>query len=178
VLVTHPDEREWVGLSTSEIDLKRILVAHDFSADAELALKYAFSLAGEYQAELHLVHVLSKEGHVEPEIAWAEGGVESLYTDVTRRLQEAVPKEAFLWCNIVNVVRSGRPADEILAYAKEKEIDLVCIGASGAGFRLGALLGSTVDRVLRRAPCPVFVARPVRTVASTEPKTIARSAKG
>jgi len=55
----------------------------------------------------------------------------------------------------------------------------VCMGASGAGFRLGALLGSTVDRVLRRAPCPVFVARPMAGVASTElPKLLHKTAQG
>jgi nucleotide-binding universal stress UspA family protein len=40
-------------------ELNRSLVAHDFSADSELALKYGVSLAQEYQAELHLLHVLS-----------------------------------------------------------------------------------------------------------------------
>jgi nucleotide-binding universal stress UspA family protein len=111
--------------------------------------------------------VISKERRDEPELAWTTG-VESLYKDVVGRLQQAVPKEALLWCSVVNAVRCGGPADEILAYAKEKEIDIVCIGASGVGFRLGALLGSTVDRVLRRAPCPVFVARPMATAASTD----------
>jgi nucleotide-binding universal stress UspA family protein len=168
VLVTHPNQHEWVGLSTSEIDLQRVLVACDFSPDSNLALNYAISLAQEYQAEVHLLHVISKERQDDPEVAWTQVGVESLYKDVARRLQQAVPKEAFLWCHVVNVVRCGRPADEILAYAKEKEIDVVCMGASGAGFRLGTLLGSTVDRVLRRAPCPVFVARPIASGASTE----------
>jgi len=167
VLVVHPNEREWVGLSTNEIDLHRVLIAYDFSADSELALSYGISLAQEYQTEVHLLHILSKDRQDEPEVAWSQIGGESLYKDVARRLQQAVPKEAFLWCNVVNAVRCGRPADEILAYAKEKEIDIVCMGASGAGFRLGALLGSTVDRVLRRAPCPVFVARPMATAAST-----------
>src|SRR5688500_6803531 len=61
VVVTHRQEREWVSFSAGEIDLNRILVAHDFSTHSELALKYGVSLAQEYQAELHLLHVLSKE---------------------------------------------------------------------------------------------------------------------
>jgi nucleotide-binding universal stress UspA family protein len=179
VLVTHPNEREWVGLSTSEIDLQRVLVADDFSSDADVALKYGLSLAQEYQAEMHLLHVTGKERQYEPEVAWTRVGIESLYNDVAHKLQEAVPKEAYLWCNVVNVVRCGRPADEILAYAKEKEIDIVCLGASGVGFRLGTLLGSTVDRVLRRAPCPVFVARRTASVASTElSQSLRKTAQG
>jgi len=167
VLVTHPREREWVSASTSEIDLHRVLVAHDFSPDSELALNYGASLAQEYQAEVHLVHVISGQEQEEPEVAWSHAGLESLYTSAANRLQQAVPKEVFLWCKLVNVVRRGHPAEEILAYGKEHEVDLICMGASGLGFKLGALFGSTVDRVLRQAPCPVLVARPVKPAATS-----------
>jgi nucleotide-binding universal stress UspA family protein len=162
VLVTHPNEREWVGLSTGEIDLHRVLVAHDFSPDSELALNYGISLAQEYQAEVHLLHVISNEEQEEPEVAWSHVGVESLYTSAARQLQQAAPKEVLLWCNLVTAVRCGRAYEEVLAYGKEHEIDLICMGASGSDFSLGKLLGSTVDRVLRQAACPVFVARPVQ----------------
>ncbi len=161
VLVTHPHEVEWVGLSTEEIDLQRILVAHDFSSDSELALNYGCSLAQEYQAEVHLLNVLDSAEHLEPELAWSTPSG-SGYTAVASRLQRAVPKEAFLWCQIVNVVRSGKAHEEVLAYAKDHEIDLICMGASGTGWTLEKLFGSTVDRILRQAPCPVLVCRPVK----------------
>jgi nucleotide-binding universal stress UspA family protein len=161
VLVTHPREREWVGLSTGEIDLQRILVAYDFSSDAELALNYGASLAQEYQAELHLLHVLTEAEQEEPELAWS-GVTESAYPGAARKLQRAIPKEVFLWCPVTNAVRFGRPYQEVLAYAKEHSIDLICMGASETEFTVGALLGSNVDRVLRQAPCPVLVTRPVK----------------
>jgi nucleotide-binding universal stress UspA family protein len=69
-----------------------------------------------------------------------------------------LPKEVSLWCNFVNVVRCGKVHEEILNYAREQEIDLICIGASGSDWSLEKLLGSNVDRVLREAPCPVLVA--------------------
>lgn len=162
VLVTHPVEREWVGLSTGEIDLHRVLVAHDFSSDSELALKYGLSLAQEYQAEVHFLHVLATAGHEEPELAWSASATGNAYTFVAQKLQRAIPKEAFLWCNCVNAVRCGKAADEIVGYSKEKKIDLICIGASGSDWSVGKLFGSTVDRVLRQAPCPVLVARPIK----------------
>lgn len=161
VLITHPAEREWVSFCTGEIDLQRVLVAHDFSTDSELASNYGVSLAEEYQAELHLLHVISREEREEPEVTWSHVGLESLRHEAARRLKEAVPKEAPLWCKVVTAVSSGKPHEEVLAYAKEHQIDLICMGASGAGFSLSTILGSTVDRVLRQAPCPVFVARPV-----------------
>ena len=163
VLVTHPQEREWVSFSAGEIDLNRILVAHDFSADSELALKYGVSLAQEYQAELHLLHVLSEEERDQPEVAWTQVSSESGYKNATLQLQAAIPKEAFLWCKIVNAVSCGNAYEEVLTYAKEHDIDLICMGAGGTRFILGVLFGSNTNRVLRRAPCPVLVARPTKT---------------
>jgi nucleotide-binding universal stress UspA family protein len=168
VLVTHPSEREWAGLTKSEIDLHRLLVAYDASFDADLALNYAVSLAQEYQAELHLLHVISDvEDTQEPELACSSAEQESSYEIAARHLQQAIPKEVFFWCKIVTAVRCGQPANEILAYAKEHEIDLICMGASGTGFSLDKLFGSTVDRVLRQAPCPVLVSRPTKVAAAS-----------
>jgi nucleotide-binding universal stress UspA family protein len=162
VLVTHPSEREWVGLSTPEIDLHRVLVAHDFSQYSKLAFNYGLSLAQEYQAEVHLLHVLATAGKEEPELAWSASSTGNAYTFVSHKLQQAIPREAFLWCNCVNAVRCGKPSDEIVAYAKEHKIDLICIGASGSDGGLGKFFGSNADRVLRHAPCPVLVARPIK----------------
>ena len=71
-----------------------------------------------------------------------------------------------LWCKIENLVREGQPYREVPAYAEEHDIDLICMGVRGAGFSLRALFGSNVDRVLRQAPCPVLIARPLRLVNS------------
>jgi len=158
VLVTHPLEREWVSMSSGEIDLNRVLIAHDFSCDSQTAVNFGVSMAQEYQAEVHLMHVLDTEGHEEPELAWSSSSTGSAYTFTARKLQEVLPREVHLWCNFVNVVRCGKAYEEILNYAKEHDIDLICMGASGSNWTIGTLLGSTVDRVLRGAPCPVLVA--------------------
>ena len=158
VLVTHPLEREWVSMSTGEIDLNRILIAHDFSRDSETAMNFGLSLAQEYQAELHLMHVLDTNGHEEPELAWSPSSTGNAYTFTARKLQETLPKEVHLWCKFVNVVRCGKVHEEILNYAREHEIDLICIGVGGNDWTIEKLLGSNVDRVLREAPCPVLVA--------------------
>lgn len=158
VLVTHPREREWVGMSTGEIDLNRVLIAHDFSRNSEVAMNFGLSLAQEYQAEVHLIHVLATAGREEPELAWSSSSGGNAYTFAARRLQQTVPKEIHLWCNFVNVVRSGKVYEEILTYANEHEIDLICMGTGGSDWTVDKLLGSNVDRVLRQAPCPVLVA--------------------
>lgn len=158
VLVTHPLEREWVGMSTGEIDLNRILIAHDFSPDSETAMNDGLSLAQEYQAEVHLLHVLATDEHEGPEIAWSSANAGNAYRFTVQKLQHTVPKEVLLWCRFVSIVRCGKVYEEILSYAKEHEIDLICMGFRGSDWTMGKLLGSNVDRVLREAPCPVLVA--------------------
>jgi nucleotide-binding universal stress UspA family protein len=79
-----------------------------------------------------------------------------------RRLQHAVPAEAYLWCRIKEIVSEGQPYREVLAYAEDNNIDLICMGARGTGFSKWTLFGSNVDRVLRQSRCPVLVARPLK----------------
>ena len=156
VRVMHNDEQELTE------NIQRVLVAYDFSDYSELALKYGLSIAQEHQAELHLLHVLPPRSVSEPEIAWYPVGGESAYHTAARRLQRVVPAEVHLWCDVKTAVSEGHPYREILNYAEKNEIDLISVGAHGAGFGMRALFGSNVDRVLRQSPCPVLVARPLR----------------
>ena len=171
VLVMHSDERDWVTGADTKIELKRVLVAYDFSDHSELALNYALSFAQEYQSELHLLHVLPPFTLNESEISWYPLGREGTYHTAARRLQNAVPAEAHLWCEIKHAVGDGQPYREILNYAEKNKIDLICIGAHGADFGMRALFGSNVDRVLRQAPCPVLVTRPLKPARSYASQT-------
>jgi len=157
----HNDEREFVN-DKLKVDLKRVLVAYDFSDYSELALKYGLSIAQEHQAELHLLHVLPPRSINEPEIAWYPVKGESAYHKAALRLQRVVPGEVHLWCDVKTAVTEGPPYREILNYAEKNEINLISVGAHGAGFGMQTLFGSNVDRVLRQAHCPVLVARPLR----------------
>ena len=166
VLVMHTDERDSITGSDPKIELKRILVAYDFSDYSELALNYALSFAREYQSELHLLHVLPPFPLSESEISWQLIGREGTYHKAAHRLQKAVPQEVDLWPDIKHSVSEGQPYREILNYAEKNNIDLICLGAHGAGFGMRALFGSNVDRILRQAPCPVLVARPLKPAMS------------
>lgn len=170
VLVMHSDERDVIS-DELKLDLKRVLVAYDFSDYAELALRYGLSIAQEHQAELHLLHVLPPGSINEPEIAWYPVKGESAYHTAARRLQRVIPADVHLWCSVTTAVSEGNPYREILNYAEKNDIDLIGVGAHGAGFGMRALFGSNVDRVLRQAPCPVLVARPLKpTVLMSEPE--------
>jgi nucleotide-binding universal stress UspA family protein len=161
VLVTHPREREWVSQNSNDIRLQRILMAHDFSTDSEAALMFALSLAREFGAALHLLHVLPAP--VAP--VMADGADTTLLAadnqyETVSELEESVPEEARQWCEIRYAVRTGIPWREVLAYADEQEMDLICMGFRGAGFARGELAGSNADQVLRESSCPVLIARP------------------
>ena len=164
VLVTR------AGASNGAFDnfkLKRLLVATDFSSNSELAIQYGLSLAQEYQAELHLVHVISGARSTEAEIAWTSQESEGAYHAAARRLHESIPAEVHLWSKVTHAVREGKAYREIVSYAVEHDINLICMGAHGQDFKLGTLFGTNTDRVLRQAPCPVLVVRPLKSDAST-----------
>jgi nucleotide-binding universal stress UspA family protein len=165
VLIT-PQGSDVDDALSSGISFKRILVAYDFSGDSELALTYGLSLAQEFQSELHLLHVLSPARQaIAQEARTVPTGLEDGFHTAARRLCNVVPAETHLWAEVKQVVTQGIPYREILTYARENEVDLICIGASGAGFGLWALFGSNTDRILRQAPCPVLIARPLRPAA-------------
>ena len=84
------------------------------------------------------------------------------FRDMEDRLRSANLGQNGLASKIKHVVRAGQPYRELLAYAEEQDVDLICMGASGSGFGLNALFGSNVDRVIRQARCPVIVARPLK----------------
>lgn len=158
VLITHSHEHDWVNAATGEIRLKNILMAYDFSNDSEVALTLSLLFAEEYQAALHLLHVIPMSSET---AQCTNDELEKIALD----LQEAIPEEAQVWCNVNTAVREGTPYREILAYADEHEIDLICLGASGTGGELQRLLGSHVEPVLRQASCPVLIARPLKAAS-------------
>lgn len=161
VLVTRLREDRYPASATRDFEFKKVLIASDFSSDSELALRYGLSLAQEYRSELHLLHVLTDSKTGDEHIAWTSQTDEGPYHEAARQLHQSVPAEAHLWCEVKHAVREGRAYREIVSYAVEEEINLICIGAHGQGFRFGTLFGSNTDRVLRESPCPVLVARPL-----------------
>ncbi len=161
VLVMHADETEWLDNTTGEISLRNVLVAYDFSSHSQLALRYALTLAQQYQAGLHILHVLPPPIVGQPEIAWVNQ-TDTPYHQAARRLQEAIPAEVYLWSSVKHAVQYGQPYSEILTYAQDNDIDLIAMGAHGAGFGIHTVFGSNVDRVLRETRCPLLIAHPIQ----------------
>jgi len=172
VMVTHESERDWVGPSPTAVDLKRLLVAYDFSDDSEIALRYALSFAQRYGAELHVLHVLiSPLARHRSDSTDTPFNFETEYRASMLRLENAVPTAKLREGDVKLSISEGHPYREVLSYAQEQNIDLICMGVHGAGHGINSLFGSNVDRVLRQSPCPVLIARPLRPYIGEIPRS-------
>jgi nucleotide-binding universal stress UspA family protein len=159
VLVIPTCWRQWVT-ARDDVRIARVLVPYDFSDESELAMRYGLSFAQQYKGELHLLHVLHTLESFEVDSIGRFVSRHATFDETVRKLQTAVPKEARLGCDIKDSVRWGMPFREVLAYAEDYGIDLICMGSRGAGYGMQSLFGSNTDRVLRQAACPVLIARP------------------
>ena len=143
----------------AQIKIKTILVPLDFSRSSMEALNYAVELAKSFAATVHLLHVTA------PDEA-ASAGAAHLLRQTADSLMSAREKLAkvhedhfssFWPAN--SHVRSGHPFHEICQQAREIDADLIVLATRGHSGLKRLLLGSTAERVLRFAPCPVLVVR-------------------
>jgi len=138
---------------------KRILIGCDFSPDAALAFQHGLSLAQEFQSELYLVHVIEKPAYPIPVNKTTETGDDSqpvMQHHLKEKLAALIPPEALNWCSPNMVLLEGQPDEELTRYAVSQDIDLIVLGVRGQGLVEKLFVGSTTDRVVRRAPCPVL----------------------
>jgi nucleotide-binding universal stress UspA family protein len=142
------------------ITIKTILVPTDFSEPAAAALNYGRTLAAQFGATLHVVHVVED---LMLKAITAEGFV-SYMPDLQRELEEAartrldaVVAGQGAGARIVpTIITSNAAADAIATYAKDARVDVIVIGTHGRSGVSRLLLGSVAERVVRTAPCPVL----------------------
>ena len=143
------------------LNIKKILVPIDFSAMSKKAFHYALRLAEQFGCEIVLLHV------VEPESAIAGT---RLAVDVFAQLEEdSTAAEADLAAltissgngpdSITSAVRTGHAPNEITKAAKDLDVDLIVIATHGYTSWRHLCIGSTAERVVRTAPCPVLMVR-------------------
>jgi len=145
------------------IKMKKVLVPTDFSDSARHALNYGVSFAKEYGAELVLLHVVENitVGYASDlfPVPMAEVFQEiSGYakTELAKLAAEAREKGV----GVTELVVQGKPSAEIIRHAAENAVDMIVLGTHGKGMLDKALFGSTTERVVRNAPCPVLTCRP------------------
>lgn len=156
------DERLMEKVAAGKFALKRLLVPVDFSRHSEKALQYALAFAGQFGAELTLLHVVEPMVYPENYVAIppADDDInQNLLQSASNRLTRLQAAAAGQKVTANTLARLGRPYIEITEVAREMEADLIILATHGYTGLKHVLLGSTAERVVRHAPCPVLTVR-------------------
>jgi len=144
--------------SALSLKLKNILLATDFSAGSDVALKHALALASRQSAHVHTLHVAAPDCYqlLDPEAfaltfnGWAANSANP--TEVLRGLMQGLPSEVPL--------HSGRVWQVVNEIVTRNEIDLLVLASHGRHGIPRLVLGSVAEDVFRNVSCPVLTVGP------------------
>lgn len=144
------------------MQIKTILFPTDFSNGARAAMDHVVSLARDYHARLILLYVIQ-------DISIAEWYIPSALSvaDLLEDMQKSAWQEMEKWGaevsskvkEVEKIVVRGVPFVEIIRTARGEKADLIVIGTHGRTGIDHMLFGSTAEKVVRKAPCPVLTVR-------------------
>lgn len=146
------------------IKLSRIVCPTDFSPTSSRAVDYAAAMADSFGARLLLLHVI-------PEMTYPlrSFGMSSsfphLKEELHKRAMESLEERlAKLREKLPNIdaqleLRDGEAHEIVLAFAKSENADMIVMGTHGHTGLKHALLGSTAEKIVRLAECPVLTVR-------------------
>ncbi|MCZ7641308.1 MAG: universal stress protein [Verrucomicrobia bacterium] len=172
VLVVREQQREFLPPSESApgteaspaaeepLRLERLLVPVDFSEASRAALDYAGHLARQFQARLLLVHV-TELPYLDAHLADVDTRAfeESTRQSSTEQLDRLVAAQRQAGLTVEGRLLTGAAWHETVRVAQEDQTQLIVAGTHGYTGLKHALLGSTAERIVRHAPCPVLVVR-------------------
>ncbi len=149
-----------------QYSIRKILAPTDFSDHSGHALGYARTFAERWSAELHLLNV------IEPAVFPTEAGLtpigtmklgEEMETAAELQLKKIASSDQLDGLQIRTGVAHGRASTAIIEYARRNDIDLIIIATHGRRGLEHLIFGSTAERVVREAPCPVLTVRPAES---------------
>jgi len=133
--------------------IQHLLVPLDFSGKSRQALRYAIPLAQKFMAKIHLVHVLPPSGKTTKDEQNDQRMI--ALKRLTQMSVQLLPPRL----RAENAVLTGKPAEAILSLVEKNNIDLIVLTTKGGSGLRRALVGSTAEHIMRRAPCPVMSLR-------------------
>lgn len=141
---------------------RKVLCPIDFSEPARAAMDAAVEIARQTDAELVLFHAYQLPGYTLPEgsVVASPRMLQELADQAEAHLRDWKAIAASAGARRVSAEKGiGEPAFEIVEVARELGCDLIVLGTHGRTGLAHALLGSTAERVVRRAGCPVLTIR-------------------
>lgn len=141
------------------MEVRRILFPTDVSEGSAHAVPYVADLTRHYGAKLYIIHVVyditRATGMYVPHI-----NMDELYRDIEtsakRELEKCCVEELRGYKNIEYRILKGVPHEEILKFADENNIDMIIMGTHSRKGLDRVIFGSTAERVVRHAKCPVL----------------------
>ncbi len=140
----------------------KILFANDFSENSEHAFDYALTLARQFNAQLIIIHVINEpvdlRGFYVPHISF-EKLEKEIEEGAEKMMQKFCRTKARDFTNYETLIVAGIPYEEILKKSNEEQVSLIVLGTQGRKGIDHFLFGSTAERVVRNAKCPVMTVR-------------------
>lgn len=142
--------------------IDKILVPIDFSDYSKNALRYAVQFAKQFNSSMYLIYVI--EPIIYPaDFSMGQVAIPSMDVDIQSRAEDELKNLAKSLIDpsikVETIIKTGKPFVEINETAKEKDIDLIIIATHGHTGVEHLLFGSTAEKVVRKAPCPVLTLR-------------------
>jgi nucleotide-binding universal stress UspA family protein len=146
-------------------EIKTVLLPVDFSDSSELLADYALTFGTRFSARVFVLHVVSSledyTGLYLPHIS-LETVMGEVYLSAKKSLNEFCLKYFEKKIQYESILAKGDAYREILNTAAEKKVDVIIMGTHGRSGLDHLVFGSTVERVLRGAECPVLTVRVTR----------------
>ena len=145
-----------------EPNISKVLVPIDFSDYSKSALKYAVNFVKHFSAQLFLIYVVEPVIYP-PDFSMGQIAIPSVDLEMDKRAIEELNKlaeqEIPAEIKVKSIVKTGKPFIEILETASEENVDLIIIATHGHTGVEHILFGSTAEKVVRKASCPVLTLR-------------------
>ncbi|WP_440008485.1 universal stress protein [Halomicrococcus sp. SG-WS-1] len=132
-----------------------ILIPTDGSGATETVIEHAADIARRRDASVHVLHVIDDRAFLTLSDDRIEEVTEQLRTEGERAVGDAADQLEADGIEVATIIRKGDPADEIVATAEERGVDLVVMGTRGPGATEN-LLGSVAQKVVATAARPVL----------------------
>lgn len=154
------DEERGRAVAETTPFLRTIVLSVDASSSSR-AIEYATALAASHGSRLYVFYAMSRLAGALPPFLNGGSSIDALFDLAERRFREETTKRAPPSSSespLIECMRFGsKPAEEVVAFAKEHRADLVVIGTHARRGLPRLLLGSVAEKVLRSSPCPVLV---------------------
>jgi nucleotide-binding universal stress UspA family protein len=158
------------GQAMTNLSLRTLLVPTDFSEGAAVAVEYALWLAARSNAHVLFLHVMQPTVYsVDFALTYPDISVEvrERSIDALRQLAGDARSRGI---SADEVLGAGTPFVEINRQAAEHKADLIVMGTHGRTGLAHVVLGSTAERVVRLAPCPVLTVKAAPLGTAEQPE--------